>query len=144
MNHKILFRNFILINLLIAQSSWVIALYLPSDLTISFYKFYGENYTIEDPSSFIISSHYIGISIMLISIIGMLLFWPISRILFIISYIFMLPGYFIEPPLFYSPVTKIMYDLGMVGSGIIVAISFTEPVNSLFKNKANKAVKRDK
>jgi len=137
------FRGLVLVTLAISIISAILCIYMPTEATVAYYVFYGDNYIIEEPSLFIYITYLIGITLMIISVVGLLKTWQPSRFIFICSYIFMLPGYFIEPPLIYSPISQILYDLGMIGSGAIVAISFLEPMNSLFIKKSNNKINAD-
>lgn len=137
--NKHVFRSIVVITFIISVSSFVLGYFYPSDLIASFYQFYYANHT-GDPSSILLNSlSYTSLLFLIVSVVGMIMFWAPSRILFVISYIIILPHYFIEPPLIYSPLSKILYDIGMIGSGVILAIMYLEPINSLFNKKSNKS-----
>ena len=131
--NKHVFRTIIFITLVASVLSFVLGYFFPSNSIQAFYQFYDSNYTRDDVPIYILSLHYTSLLFLVISIIGMSVFWPPSRLLFILSYLLVLPGYFIEPPFLYAPLSKILYDIGMIGSGAILAIMFLEPINSLFK-----------
>lgn len=141
--NKFYFRGIVLATLAISVASTVLVYFYPSETVSAFYSFYTENYTIVEPSTFISLCFYISTALMLVSIVGLLVFWNISRYLYVVSYIIMLPAYFYEPQSFYSPLGQVFYDIGMIGSGVILAIIFLEPINGLFNKKSNKALNAD-
>ena len=121
--------------------SGVLEFLIPNEVISSLYQFHEESYGLKDPTLFETITISIGTVLMLVSVVGMLMFWKPSRIIFIGSYIFMLPGYFFGAPFIYSPLSQVLYDLGMIGSGVILAVMFLEPINGIFNNNSNKALK---
>ena len=132
------YKLLLLITLIFSQVSWLSSLYYPNDFALIVYTYYIDNKLVVEEPLFIYLSYYAGMALMAISTIGMLLFWSIARVLFIFSFFLIVPGYFTQIPLLYSPIMEILYDLSMIGSGVILSVSFLEPINSFYIKKANK------
>ncbi|HHJ35821.1 MAG TPA: hypothetical protein ENJ87_08635 [Gammaproteobacteria bacterium] len=136
---KNIFRTIVLLIFVIAILSGVLGYYYPTKATLEFYEFYYSVHAATEDSILITATFFVGAILMIGSLIGILLFWRPSRWLYIISYILLIPSYYIEPTFIYSPTSKILYDIGMIGSGVILAAMFLEPINSMFNKKSNKA-----
>lgn len=136
--NKQIFRGIILITLTISVLSFVLGYFYPSNSILAFYEHYNNNYTRGDVPILVLSLHYTSLLFLVVSVFGMFVFWSPSRLFFILSYLLVIPGYFIEPPFLYAPISRILYDIGMIGSGVILATMFLEPINSLFNKNLTK------
>ena len=140
--NKQIFRTIVIVSFLISIASGVVGFYYPTEVVVAFNEFYIANYTVTDPSMLTSYIHLFGVALMFISVFGMLFFWRPSREMFVLAYFFMLPGYFFEPLFVYPPIAQILYDIGMITSGLILAAMYLEPINSIFNQKSNKSVKQ--
>jgi hypothetical protein len=79
------------------------------------------------------STLVVGI-VMIAAYIGMFLFQNWSRYSYIVAYLFMAPVYWLSGVFAFSGVAQFFYDISLIGSGVVLALAFTDPIRDYFKN----------
>ena len=136
--NKNVFRGILIITFLFSILYFIADVFYPSGHKVAYYLCYRSLFINEEPSTLTNLLRYTSLLLYVISVAGMFLFLAPFRLLFISSLLLTIPGYFTDPHLIYTSMSKILYDAGMIGSGVILATMYLEPINRLFKKSGNK------